>query len=63
MSVAIKEIDLEKAHIKEVDCINSEIKILRKLDHPNIVRLRGSHKINKRIFLVLDHCAGGDLNE
>ncbi|CAG9319146.1 unnamed protein product [Blepharisma stoltei] len=39
----------------------SEIKIMRSLDHPNVVKLHKVYESETHIHLVLDYLAGGDL--
>mmetsp|Transcript_2635 Transcript_2635/g.6049 ORF Transcript_2635/g.6049 Transcript_2635/m.6049 type:complete len:575 (-) Transcript_2635:295-2019(-) len=61
--VAIKGINLEKANEKETAQINSEINILRDLNHPNIVRLLDIQRTTKHIFIIMEYCSGGDLSK
>ena len=42
--------------------LESEISILEKLKHPNIVRLYGIHKSERHIYLFLEYCDMGDLH-
>lgn len=39
----------------------NEINIIRKLDHPNIVRLHETFEDDTHIFMVLEGCLGGEL--
>lgn len=41
--------------------LESEINIMRKLKHPNIVKLFDVVTTNNSIYLVMEFCAGGDL--
>ncbi|XP_024359687.1 serine/threonine-protein kinase ATG1c isoform X2 [Physcomitrium patens] len=59
--VAIKEIATEKLNKKLQESLRSEIAILRRTDHPNIIRLHDIVEGQNRIYLVLEYCAGGDL--
>jgi calcium-dependent protein kinase len=43
--------------------IRNEIDILRRLDHPNIIRLYETFEESNNIYLVLELCSGGDLYE
>ena len=54
--VAVKIIDREKS--KTAD---SEISIMKKVSHPNIVRLIDSIHTPNSIFLILELVRGGDL--
>ncbi|KAJ7522008.1 hypothetical protein O6H91_19G078500 [Diphasiastrum complanatum] len=59
--VAIKEIATERLNTKLQENLLSEIAILRKTDHPNIIRLHDIVEEPNRLYLVLEYCAGGDL--
>jgi calcium-dependent protein kinase len=39
----------------------SEVAILRNLDHPNIIRMYEFFEDEKRFFIVMEYCPGGDL--
>lgn len=41
--------------------LDLEISILTTYQHPNIVCLENSHKSDQYIYLILEYCAGGDL--
>eukprot|EP00484_Ammonia_sp_Unknown_P014212 CAMPEP_0197081186 /NCGR_PEP_ID=MMETSP1384-20130603/214509_1 /TAXON_ID=29189 /ORGANISM="Ammonia sp." /LENGTH=301 /DNA_ID=CAMNT_0042520079 /DNA_START=97 /DNA_END=999 /DNA_ORIENTATION=+ len=58
---AVKIID--KRHLKTQDLINlrDEIQILRKLQHPNIIRLIDVLDDGRRVFIVLELCHSDDL--
>ncbi|GJP29311.1 hypothetical protein CLOM_g13341 [Closterium sp. NIES-68] len=61
-AVAIKEIPTERLSSKLHESLESEIAILRRARHPNIVHLLDIVKTSSRMFLVLEYCAGGDLS-
>lgn len=44
------------------DCLR-EIRLLRKLDHPNIIRLTESFYANNELFIVLEYANAGDLSK
>jgi NIMA (never in mitosis gene a)-related kinase len=48
---------------KEKQQLVAEVNILRELSHPNIVRYhdRIIDRQRKRIYIVMEHCSGGDL--
>jgi NIMA (never in mitosis gene a)-related kinase len=50
---------------KEKEQIVSEVNILRELKHPNIVRYydRIIDKKHSRIYIIMEYCEGGDLNQ
>jgi calcium-dependent protein kinase len=41
--------------------IRSEIELLRKMDHPNIVRVFSTYEDDKYYYIVMDYCKGGEL--
>jgi len=45
----------------DASALRSEIQTLRKLDHPNIVRLVETHEDGDTVFLLMELCHGGDL--
>lgn len=45
-------------HLEELD---NEIKVLRSLDHPNIVKAYEVYYGKRNIHVVMEHCSGGDL--
>jgi serine/threonine protein kinase len=47
----------------QTECVEREIKIMKLLNHPNIVRLLDiiSHKDDKQTFLVLEYVSRGEL--
>lgn len=61
--VAIKRIDRSSNKItqKVLDNLDLEISILTTYQHPNIVCLYQAHKTNQYFYLILEYCAGGDL--
>jgi len=63
--VAIKIIDKNALESKgfNIEKIRREINILRKLNHPHIIKLLDVYETRTRIALVLEYCPGGDLFE
>jgi serine/threonine-protein kinase ULK/ATG1 len=61
--VAIKRIDRSSNKItqKVLDNLDLEISILTTYQHPNIVCLYQAHKTSQYFYLLLEYCAGGDL--
>lgn len=41
--------------------LDKEIGILKRLDHPNIVRVYEFFEDEKRLYIVMEHCSGGEL--
>ena len=64
-TVAIKAINRKSERItkKVLQNLELEISILKTYRHPNIVCLSQVHKTDQHIFLVLEYCAGGDLQK
>ncbi|KAG9142579.1 hypothetical protein Leryth_011668 [Lithospermum erythrorhizon] len=60
--VAIKEIIISRLNSKLQESLKSEIVILKKVDHPNIIRLHGMIEESGKIYIILEHCRGGDLS-
>ena len=60
--VAVKV--LEKSKIKDkkdVERISREIKILKKLHHPNVVQIYEIIETEKELFMIMEHANGGEL--
>ncbi|KGN58835.1 serine/threonine-protein kinase ATG1c isoform X1 [Cucumis sativus] len=60
--VAIKEISMSRLSKKLQDSLMSEIFILKRINHPNIIRLFDIIEVPGKIHLVLEYCRGGDLS-
>jgi serine/threonine protein kinase len=60
LQVAIKSIDKKKVNGK-LDAIKEEIKILSRLDHPNIIKYYETFESPNFIYLVSELCRGGEL--
>ncbi|KAJ3314531.1 hypothetical protein HDV04_006070 [Boothiomyces sp. JEL0838] len=57
---AIKIIDRCKCKGKE-DMIETEVKILQRIDHPNIVKLYEMYEFDGKIYLIMELVTGGEL--
>ena len=60
-TVAIKQIDLFSLDSDNIKSIESEINLLRKLDHPNIVKYIECIQTKSHINIVLEYVEGGSL--
>ena len=58
---ALKEIDKNSIHDKSQ--YQNEIENLKKLSHPNIIKLYEIYEKSNLIHLILEYCSGGDLFE
>lgn len=58
---AVKIIKKDALDEKEMERFIHEIEILKKLDHPNILKLFEFYEDNKRFYLVTELCTGGEL--
>lgn len=61
--VAVKQVKLVDLNDAELREITSEIELLRCLDHPNIVRCKGSEELDKHLHIVLEYCGNGSLRD
>lgn len=58
---AIKAI--AKSKVKNPETFKNEIEIMKKLDHPNIIKLYEIYEDVRYIYLVMELCKGGELFE
>ena len=60
---ALKEISKEKMMTSEESGseLRNEIEILKKLDHPNIMKIYEFYEDNQNIYLINEYCGGGDV--
>ena len=52
---------IPKSRVKNREILDSEIKVLKQMDHPNIVRLYEVYENSRYIYLVMEMCEGGEL--
>ena len=58
---AIKVIDKTKLKPKDVENIETEIRVLSTIDHPNVLKLFDHHSEKDKVYIVLELCEGGEL--
>lgn len=58
---AMKSINLARINKAQLKELRNEIRILRQLDHPNIVRLYETFEDKKAIYLIMELCTGGEV--
>ena len=54
---------ISKRHIENRDEFDNEIKVLSHCDHPNIIKLYEVYEEEDYIYLILEYCVGGELDE
>lgn len=59
--VAIKVIKKKNMSLKELELQKREIEVLKICQHPNVIRLLDVFENPDYIYIVLEHCSGGDL--
>jgi serine/threonine protein kinase len=59
--VAIKVIDLSKASQRERSYLQREINTMKKLNHPNLVRLHHVSEDPSQMYFAMEYCGGGEL--
>lgn len=59
VKVIDKKIFANKYNLKN---IQSEIDIMKKIEHPNIVKLHDVYQTNNNMYIVTEYCRGGDLH-
>ena len=47
--------------MKDKEIFATEVQLLKKLDHPNIIKLYEVYETEKTIYLVTEVCEGGEL--
>ncbi|KAK3730270.1 hypothetical protein QZH41_016452, partial [Actinostola sp. cb2023] len=60
---AVKVLDIRNMSEKDSHKIEREVKICRRLTHPNIVRLHSNIKTDSNYYLIFDLVTGGELFE
>ena len=58
---AVKIVKLDKLELFEKKLLIHEIELLKRLDHPNILKLNEVFQDEKRLYIVTELCTGGEL--
>lgn len=58
---AVKIVKLDKLEQFEKKLLIHEIELLKRLDHPNILKLNEVFQDEKRLYIVTELCTGGEL--
>ncbi len=62
MQVAIKILEKDKIHDqKDVERITREIKILKKVRHPNVIQLYEIIETEKELYMIMEYANNGEL--
>ncbi|OHT02259.1 CAMK family protein kinase [Tritrichomonas foetus] len=54
---------VDEKHLAHILSLESEVSALKKLDHPNMIRLYDFFREKEHVFLVLELCTNGTLDE
>ena len=52
---------LSKLNIKNLEKFRREIEILKKLDHPNIIKLYEIFESDRSLYMIMEECKGGEI--
>ena len=52
---------LSKLNIKNLDKFKKEIDYLRKLDHPNIIKIYDTFESDRSLYIIMEDCKGGEI--
>lgn len=61
MQCAIKIINIKKYSDSSIKMLENETKILRALNHPNIIKCLDVYKTNNYYYIITEYCSNGDL--
>lgn len=62
--MAIKKIDMNNVKsLKEKKNVAREIRLLRILNHPNIIKIHDIKEVKDATFIVMEHCPRGELHD
>ncbi|KAF9912308.1 Suppressor of Sensor Kinase (SLN1) [Linnemannia zychae] len=59
--IAVKEIRFQNASMSLVKSIHDEMKVMKMLHHPNIVRYDNIEVHRHKVFIFMEYCQGGSL--
>jgi hypothetical protein len=58
---AIKKIRKDHSKAKDIETLLKDVEILKKLDHPNIIKVYEFYQDSGNYYIVTDYCGGGEL--
>lgn len=56
--VAVKVVERRNLGPGDLDAMRSEVKLLKELNHPNIVKLHGWYEEDSTLYMALELCEG-----
>jgi tRNA A-37 threonylcarbamoyl transferase component Bud32 len=59
--VAVKVMSKKEMKTLDLELVRTEIEILKICQHPNIIRLYDVFENEEYIYIIMEHCGGGDL--
>lgn len=59
--VAIKVIEKLDLDADDIDSLKTEVGVLQKVDHPNIVKYYETYEDTSKLYLVMEYLSGGEL--
>ena len=60
---AIKVMNVDNVTSYYLRKLHTEISVLKSIDHPNIIKLHEVYFGRHSVYLIMDHCKGGELFE
>ena len=61
--VAVKIVSKKKMNIEDLQALETEIELMKQIDHPNIIKLYDVYEDKSHICLVMELMSGGELFE
>ena len=52
---------LSKLNVKDLDKFRREIEIMKKLDHPNIIKIYEVFESERSLYIIMEECKGGEI--
>lgn len=59
--VAVKILNIKKFSPSSLQMLEAEIRILRRMNHPNILKVFDVFKTSSQCYIVTEYCSSGDL--
>ncbi|KAI9329746.1 kinase-like domain-containing protein [Obelidium mucronatum] len=63
LAFACKSLKKKQGSIKNYEQLQREVSIMKLIQHKSIIKLFEVYETPKQIFLVMEHCGGGELDE